>query len=476
MRPCLRRVLATLLLTAGALVMAPAAPAQAAELTPVTGFGSNPGNLAMYRYVPDGLPSGAALVVAMHGCTQSAATYFTNSGWRKYADLWGFALVLPEQKSANDPNECFTWFDNADITRGQGEALSIKQMVDYATGHFGVNPARVYVTGLSAGGAMTSVVLATYPDVFAGGAIIAGLPYRCATSKPAAYTCMNPGVDKSPAQWGDLVRGANPGYSGPWPRVAIWHGTSDSIVAPMNASEERDQWTNVWGVSSTPSGTDNLPGTSGELYNDSNGEPAVRVYRVNGMSHGTPVHPGSGVDQCGTPASYFLETLCSSYFIARAWGLDGAAPPPPGGPTTPTGLAVTARGDTTVTLSWTAADGASSYPVYRDGARVGTTTSTSYTDTGLTAGATYSYAVSAVNVSNVEGPRSASVSATTTGGGGSCVRANNYAHVQAGRAHQSMGNVYANGSNQAMGLYNVSVTHGLSQTGPNDWVVADSQC
>ena len=76
-----------------------AAPAQAASLTPVTGFGSNPGNLAMYSYRPDGLPAGRPLVVLLHGCTQDATGYFTNSGWRKFADQWGFQLLLPQQSS-----------------------------------------------------------------------------------------------------------------------------------------------------------------------------------------------------------------------------------------------------------------------------------------------------------------------------------------------------------------------------------------
>ena len=75
-----------------------AAPAQAANLTPVTGFGSNPGNLSMYSYRPDGLPAGRPLVVLLHGCTQDATGYFTNSGWRKFADQWGFQLLLAAAK------------------------------------------------------------------------------------------------------------------------------------------------------------------------------------------------------------------------------------------------------------------------------------------------------------------------------------------------------------------------------------------
>ncbi|MCL2731290.1 MAG: hypothetical protein FWE15_14850, partial [Actinomycetia bacterium] len=95
--PALAALLSVLaLLAAGLGVVASAAPASAAGLTQVTSFGSNPGNLAMYEYAPANLPAGAPLVVALHGCTQSASDYFTHSGWQKYADLWGFALVFPQ--------------------------------------------------------------------------------------------------------------------------------------------------------------------------------------------------------------------------------------------------------------------------------------------------------------------------------------------------------------------------------------------
>jgi poly(hydroxyalkanoate) depolymerase family esterase len=95
---------------------------------------------------------------------------------------FGFALLLPEQQRTNNPNGCFNWFQTGDIERGHGEALSIRQMVSKMVSDHGIDPARVFVTGLSAGGAMTSVMLATYPEVFAGGAIIAGLPYGAANN------------------------------------------------------------------------------------------------------------------------------------------------------------------------------------------------------------------------------------------------------------------------------------------------------
>jgi feruloyl esterase len=395
--PAPRRHLSVAVVAALAATLAVcAAPARAASLGPVTGFGSNPGNLAMYAYRPDALPAGAPLVVALHGCTQTATDYFDNAGWRKYADLWGFALVLAEQRTANNANRCFNWFEPGDTARGAGEALSVRQMVAHAVASYGLDAARVFVTGLSAGGAMTAVMLAAYPDVFAGGAIMAGLPYRCATSVASAFGCMNPGVDRTPAQWGDAVRAAF-GHTGVRPRVEIWHGTADTTVVPANATELRDQWTDVLGVSQTPTSTGSLPGgASVEAYGDG----AVRVYRVAGMPHGTPVDPGTAIDRCGTAGTYYRDTVCAPYHTARNWGLDAGGPPPSSGP-----------------------------------------------------------------ASSSSGPPP-----------GPCVRATNYDHVRLGRAYHQLGYVYALGSGQAMGLYTLAVSHGLRQTGPGHWVLADSEC
>ncbi len=311
-----------------AFVVSAAGPAQAATLQQVTSFGSNPGALAMYSYRPDGLPSGAPLVVALHGCTQDATTYFTSSGWRQLADQRGFALVLPQQSTANNSNKCFTWFDNADTSRGSGEAASIASMVDHAVASYGTASKKVYVTGLSAGGAMTAVMLAAYPDKFAAGSVVAGLPYRCATTVAQAYSCMNPGVDKTPQAWGDLVRAAHPGYAGSRPRVAIWQGQSDTTVAPLNGVELRDQFTNVLGVSQTPSSSGSLDArTTWQEF----GAGAVRLTTITGMGHGTPVDPGTGPTQCGTAGAYFLDTVCSAYHDAAFFGLGGG-----GGSTTTT--------------------------------------------------------------------------------------------------------------------------------------------
>lgn len=355
------------------------APAQQAHAqSEVTGFGSNPGQLRMFRHVPAGLPSGAPLVVALHGCSQTAASYDDATGWRQLADRWKFALVLPQQQSANNASGCFNWFEAGDTARGQGEALSIRQMVERSVADLGLAPSRVYVTGLSAGGAMTAVMLATYPDVFAGGAIVAGLPYRCATSQSAAFSCMNPGTDLSPAQWGDRVRAAS-SWTGPWPIVSIWHGDADFVVRPANLTESMQQWTHVHGIDQAADVVDTVAGYPHRVYKDASGAPRVETYSITGMGHGTPVDPGTGATQCGTAGAYILDAnICSSFHIGRFFGLDGA-----GGGVPTVALTAPAAGATvagTVTVAATAGDdsGVARVDVLLDGALLGSDTTPPY--------------------------------------------------------------------------------------------------
>ncbi|BCM72380.1 MULTISPECIES: extracellular catalytic domain type 1 short-chain-length polyhydroxyalkanoate depolymerase [Streptomyces] len=329
----LLRLLAVLAVVLGTALAGPAPEARAAvTLTRVTGFGTNPGALTMYVYRPATLPAHPPVVVALHGCTQNAQVYADHSGLPQLADRAGFLLVLAETGTANNASKCFNWFQAGDNRRGQGEALSVRQMVSHAVTAHGADPRRVYVTGLSAGGAMTAVMLAAYPDVFSAGAVVAGLPYDC-TRDSSPYTCMNPGVDRSPADWAQRVRDAHPSYTGPWPRTAIWYGDQDTTVVPRNATELRDQWTAVHGLPQTPTRTTTIGpnGTRQEQYLAADGTVAVEVDRVPGIGHGTPVDPGTGAEQCGsTGAPYFLDSICSSLWIARFFGLDTTGPGDPG--------------------------------------------------------------------------------------------------------------------------------------------------
>lgn len=290
------------------------------RLVEVTGFGSNAGNLRMLTYLPDDLPPQAPLVVVLHGCTQTARAYDLGTGWTALADRYGFALLLPEQRGSNNPLRCFNWFRAEDNARSSGEAATIVEMVDHMVAAHGLDRARVFVTGVSAGGAMTSVMLATYPDVFAGGAVIAGVPYRCANGLQDAFEVIFQGRSREAAQWGDLVRGASP-HQGPWPKVSVWHGDADGTVKPLNAQEVLKQWTDVHGLPSVPTSESVVDGHPRRVWHGPDGREVIEFYSVVGMAHGVPIDPDHA-EGSGTPAPFILDAgIPSTYHIAKFWGL-----------------------------------------------------------------------------------------------------------------------------------------------------------
>ncbi len=313
------RLIAALASMAGAAVSTNALAA--GTLTQVTGFGSNPGNILMYEYVPTNLTAGRPLVVVIHGCTQSAADMDSETGWTKWADQMGFALLLPQQQSANNGSKCWNFFVKSDYQRDAGEPLSIKQGVDWMVSHHAIDTSRVYVTGLSSGGAMTNVMLADYPDVFAAGAPVAGVPFKCATTVGSSLMCNGGTINKTPAQWGALVRGATT-WTGPWPRVSIWQGTADLTVNYANFNETMEQWTNVHGADQTADVSDTVAGYPHKVYKNGAGASVVETYSITGMGHGQAVDPGTGTLQCGSATGYNLDAnICASYYIARWFGL-----------------------------------------------------------------------------------------------------------------------------------------------------------
>ncbi|WP_225882351.1 PHB depolymerase family esterase [Streptomyces aureocirculatus] len=182
--------------------------------------------------------------------------------------------------------------------------------------------ARVYVTELSAGGGMTAVLMATYPEKFAAGGVVAGLPYGCAQAAGSPWVCMSAGGGQSPRQWGDRVRAARPGYGGPWPRLTVLHGTADAKAGPVNMTGLRDQWTDVHGADRTPDVSDTVAGFPHQVYRSPGGAPVVETYGITGMAHGQPVDPGSGAEQCGTAGAHLLDAgLCAAYRLGFVWGL-----------------------------------------------------------------------------------------------------------------------------------------------------------
>ena len=326
-----------------------AAPGEAGRLDELHDFGSNPGALRALRHVPVTLGDGAPLVVVLHGCTQTAAGYDRGSGWSALADELGFALLFPEQQRANNANLCFNWFSRDDIRRGEGEALSIRQMVAAMVERHRLDPARVFVTGLSAGGAMASAMLATYPDVFAGGAIIAGLPFGTAASMPEAFDRMRAHGGPSAADLGAIVSAASD-HAGAWPIVSVWHGGADATVSPANAALIVEQWRALHGVAAVAE-TEVTGKRTHRIWRDAAGRAVIEEHRIAGLGHGTPLSTG-GPDGGGMAGPYMLEAgVSSTREIARFWGLDRGAAAREQPPADPAKEPVTSTARVTATTS-----------------------------------------------------------------------------------------------------------------------------
>lgn len=290
-------------------------------LEEVTGFGDNPGALRMFSFVPTQLQKPRALVVVLHGCGQTAAAYDLGAGWSTLAKHYGFALLMPEQQRINNGNTCFNWFNPEDTVRGSGEAQSVREMVAHMVTAHRIDSRRIFITGLSAGGGMTSVMLATYPEVFAAGAVIAGLPYGIASNLREALDGMFHSPARPARELGDLVRNASD-YRGPWPKMSVWHGSADRTVNPGNANEIVKQWLDLHDLPDVPMAETNVDGYPRQAWWNKDGETLVESYAITDMAHGTPLGLADNDQRYGVEGAFLIEAgISSSYHIAKFFGL-----------------------------------------------------------------------------------------------------------------------------------------------------------
>ncbi|MEA3037170.1 MAG: hypothetical protein QOH04_2957 [Sphingomonadales bacterium] len=297
------------------------------RLSELEGVRDNPGNLRGRCYLPAGLEAGAPLVVVLHGCAQDSAVYDHGSGWSALADRHGFALLFPEQRRANNSMLCFNWFSGNDNQRGMGEAASIRAMIEAMKKAHDIDAARIFVTGLSAGGAMASAMLATYPELFSAGAILAGVAYGCADNVAEAFDCMGGRARSDSAALAAQVRRASP-HNGPWPRVQVWQGSADPIVVPSNADAIVLQWAHLHGLAPKPDRLDEVEGYPRRAWLGPKGEPLIEQYTITGMGHGVPLDAGAGAGAgardgaLGEAGGHMLDVgLSSTQLIAEFFGI-----------------------------------------------------------------------------------------------------------------------------------------------------------
>ncbi len=304
-------------LVVGGLAATAPTPASAASLTEVANFGNNPGGMRMHVYVPDSRPANPGILVAMHGCGGTGPGFYSGSEFASLADRHGFVVIYPSAQQEAGFGKCFdTWSDAAKRRGGGSDPVSILSMVAYVQQRYGGDADRVYATGSSSGGMMTNHMLALHPDVFKAGAAFMGVPYDCfanaADFPPGSSRCTGGGgANRTPQQWGDAVRRAYPGYTGPRPRVQLWHGANDTLVPYSLLQESIEQWTDVFGLSQTPTSTDTpQPNWNRRRYADTSGTVQVEAYGIQGAGHSLPATGMAaraieffGLDRAGNPTS-----------------------------------------------------------------------------------------------------------------------------------------------------------------------------
>lgn len=292
------------------------------DLLQITDFGSNPGNLGMQVYLPSSIKPEAPLVVVAHGCFQAVEVVFAHSGWKDLADSHGFAILFPRTNKENEPfGACFrTWYPDHQA-RDAGEPLSIHNQIVWMLDKYQLDRERVFMTGQSSGGLITAVMLASYPELFAAGAIQSAYPYRCANSFEELALCSQAQKELDVIEMAELLQEAAPDHQGHRPPVAIWHGGEDTLIVPANLELQLKQWAEVLDVDLDSGQIEQIDGQQRTRYFNAEGTLTIETVTVAGMDHAIAIDP-DGSPSCGSVAPYIVDAdICSAYWIGRWFGV-----------------------------------------------------------------------------------------------------------------------------------------------------------
>lgn len=287
-------------------------------------FGNNPGKLRMFIHIPENLSSNAPMVVALHGCSQTAEELAQLTGWNELADKYGFVVLYPEQRSVNNMSSCFNWFMMKDIEGDKGESESIRSMMDKAALMTSINSELIYTYGVSAGAAMANSLMITHPEAFAGGAILAGGAHRSAENAMQAMQVMMYPKDRTVSEWGKKI--PNTVSFDHLPKVVVVQGSKDNVVDPANAIEIIDQWCFAYDINPNDQQVDTTFVVSKiverSYLKDKKGAESIVYFSIEGLGHKIPVDPGENIGQ-GGQTGMFAEDIdfFSTYYIAVEFGL-----------------------------------------------------------------------------------------------------------------------------------------------------------
>jgi poly(hydroxyalkanoate) depolymerase family esterase len=279
----------------------PSAPAEDGQF--VDGSYSNAAGTRAYKlYIPRGYTGQAVpLVVMLHGCTQRPLDFAAGTRMNELAEVHTFLVAYPEQARSANGSKCWNWFQESDQQRDGGEPSLIAGITRQIMSQYQVESSRVYVAGMSAGGAMAVIVAAMYPDLYAAVGVHSGLAYGAAHDLPSAFAAMHQGTVSHAHHLREII-----------PLIAF-HGDSDTTVAPVNADGLLDQW-----LQAASAGLGSVPGVKAEqgqvagghaytrcIYHDVSGQTLMEQWTIRQAGHawsgGSP--SGSYTDPLGPDAS-----------------------------------------------------------------------------------------------------------------------------------------------------------------------------